>query len=264
VALAKPWRDVRVYLTGDICLVAAEHVVRADALPGRQGRIAAAHLLLERSRPIPRDELADVLWPSALPPAYDVALSAVVSKLRAAFATLGLPRDTLSAAGGCYEVRLPAGTWVDVEAAIEGVHLAEGALLAGRPGDAYGPAVVAGAILRRPFLPGADGPWIEARQRSLRAAQVRALDCLAEIHEWNGEHALALRAAREGVDLEPYRESGYRRLMRLHQRAGDAAEAVRVFEELAARLHADLGVSPSPETAGMLDGLAPSAKTAEK
>ena len=247
--MAKPWRGLRVFLLGDISLVAAGRIVRADALPGRQGRIAAAYLLMERNRPIPRDQLADVLWPGSLPPAYEVALSAIVSKLRAAFASVEVPRDALSSSAGCFEVRLPVGSWVDAEAAIQGVHMAEGALLGGRPADAYGYAVVAGAVLRRPFLPGAEGSWIDARRRSLRDAHVRALDCLAEIHEWNGEHALALRAAREAVDLEPYRESGYRRLMRLHERAGDKAEAVRTYAELAARLSADLGVSPGPEAA---------------
>jgi DNA-binding SARP family transcriptional activator len=261
--LAKPWRGLHVYLMGDLCLVGAGRVVRADALPGRQGRIAAAYLLLERSRPIPRDELADVLWQGSPPPAFEAALSAIVSKLRAAFAAVGLPRDTLSAAAGCYQVRLPAGAWLDAEAAVEGVHLAEGALLSGRPAGAYGPAVVAGAVLRRPFLPGAEGPWIDARRRSLRAAHVRALDCLAEIHEWNGEHALALRAAVEAVELEPYRESGCRRLMALHDGAGDRAEALRAYAQLAARLSADLGVSPAPETIALRDAITRTANLAK-
>jgi DNA-binding SARP family transcriptional activator len=194
--LAKPWRAaVRVYLMGEICLVAGDATLRAEQLPGRQGRLATAFLVSERSRPVSRDELADVLWPGTLPERFEVGLSAIVSKLRAAFSRLGLAREALISADGCYQLGLSAGSWVDADAAIEGVHLSEGALLAGRHADAYGPAVVAASILRCPFLPGMEGAWIDARREALCAAHVRALDCLAEVHEWNGERALALRAA---------------------------------------------------------------------
>ena len=225
-------------------------MVGGDQLPGRQGRLAAAFLLTERSRPVSRDELADVLWPDTPPPRFDVALSAIVSKLRVV-----LGRERVITASGCYRIALPQSAWVDVEAAAEGVHLAEGALLAGRPAHAYGHAVVAAAILRRPFLHGQEGPWIELRREALRTAHVRALDCLAEVHEWNGEHSLALRAAGEAVEIEPYRESGYRRLMRLHQRASDEAEGLRVYGRLVDLLDRELGAEPAAETRALRDAL---------
>lgn len=262
--MAKLWSVPRLFLVGELCLVADGKAVRGPQLPGRQGRLAIAYLVLERTRPVARDELADVLWQGSPPRAFDVALSAIVSKLRASLAELGLSRDALAADGGCYRLRLPAGSWVDVEAALEGVHLAEGALLTNRPADAYGPAVVACSILRRPFLPGVEGGWVDGRRRSLGEAQVRALDCLAAVHQWNGEHALALRAAAEAVEIEPYRESGYRRLMRLHEVAGDHAEALRVYARLASVLAADLGTTPGPETAELREQIGRRAKKPEK
>ena len=238
---------------GELAFVAGSVVLGADALPGRQGRLAAAFLITERGRPVARDELAEILWPGTLPSSFEVGLSAIVSKVRAAFSRIGLPRDALGSAGGCYELVLPPGTWIDVDAAIEGAHLAEGALLAGRHAAAYGPAVVAAAILRRAFLPGLEGSWIDARRDVLRAAHLRALDCLAVVHEWNGEHALALRAAQEAVDIEPYRESGYRRLMELHNRAGNPAEAMRVYAELTDVIGRDLNTAPGDETRALRD-----------
>ena len=45
---------------------------RLDAgLPGRQGRLLFAYLVLNRSRGCPRDELIDVLWPEGPPAAAD-------------------------------------------------------------------------------------------------------------------------------------------------------------------------------------------------
>ena len=48
--------------------------------------------------------------------------------------------------------------------------------------------------------------------------------------------------------MEPYRESGYRRLMRMHVRNGDRGEAVRAYMECKRLLEAELGVAPSEET----------------
>ena len=49
-------------------------------------------------------------------------------------------------------------------------------------------------------------------------------------------------------ELEPYRETSYRRLMRMLHGKGDRAEAVRVYLEFERLLKQDLGVSPSDET----------------
>jgi DNA-binding SARP family transcriptional activator len=112
---------------------------------------------------------------------------------------------------------------------------------------------VAAAILRRPFLPGAEGHWVERRREALRQLLVRALDVLTEIHAENREPAIALRAAEQAVSLEPFRESGYRRRMRLHQRAGDRAEARRVYERCRRLLAEELGLAPAPETVMLME-----------
>src|SRR5690348_9086140 len=223
------WRNfgalLRIYLTGDPCVLADGRLIPTAELPRRQGRLAFAYLVAERPRPVSYGELADVLWPGALPAAYEAALSALISKLRAL-----LGRRVITGVHGCYRLDLPPDAWVDVEAAHRGVHEAEAALRADQPAAAYGPAIVAATILRRPFLPGLEGEWIERRRGELRQVLVRALDVLAEVHAENREPALALRVAEQAVALEPFRESGYRRLMRLHLRAGDRAEALRVYE----------------------------------
>src|SRR5438094_2042784 len=155
---------LRIYLTGDLCLSKDGRLLRAGRLPGRQGRRLFVYLALERSRPVTRDELVESLWPQQRPTAFDVALSAMVSKLRSLLAELGLDRRTLTAASGCYRLELPAGSWIDIEAANESVHMAEAALLAGETHAGYGPAVVACAILHRPAPPGEGGIWIGTRR----------------------------------------------------------------------------------------------------
>src|ERR671931_1206682 len=53
------------------------------------------------------------------------------------------------------------------------------------------------------------------------------------------------RAARGRRGGEPFRESGYARLMEIHEARGNVAEAVRVFDELRVLLRDELGTAPS-------------------
>jgi DNA-binding SARP family transcriptional activator len=247
---------LRIYLAGEVQVERGERLLRDTDFSGRQGRLALVFLVLQRESPVPQAELAEVLWPDRLPPSWPVALSAVISKLRARLGTLGLDRDRVIAnALRCYQFRPPLETWIDVEAAARALDQAEGATLAGQPEFAYGPALIATTIARRPFLAGEDAPWIADRRRQLLDILVRALDCRVESLLWNGETALALDQAREAVRLEPFRESGYRRLMQVLVSRGDRAEAVRVFEECRRLLADELGVSPSAETASLLRSL---------
>jgi DNA-binding SARP family transcriptional activator len=52
----------------------------------------------------------------------------------------------------------------------------------------------------------------------------------------------------DGRAAAPYRESGYRFLMQALADEGNAAEALRVYEELRARLRDELGAAPSAPT----------------
>ena len=244
---------LRIYLAGEVAAERGEQLLREGDLPGRQGRLAFVYLVAERERAVPQSELAELLWPELPPTSWPVALSAVISKLRQKLAALGLDRDRIIAnAFRCYQFRPPVETWIDIEAAADAVHHAEGALLANQPQAAYGPALIATTIARRPFLTGEDAPWVMTRRERLREILVRALDCRVEALIWNGELALAQDQARAAVDLEPFRESGYRRLMQVLVKRGDRAEAVRIYNDCKRRLAEELGVAPSDETESLM------------
>jgi SARP family transcriptional regulator, regulator of embCAB operon len=241
---------LRVYLAGEVQVEHGELLLRESQLPGRQGRLAFAYLAAERERAVSQSELADLLWPEGAPPSWTVAMSAIVSKLRARLASVGLSRsEVVAQALGCYQLRLPPGAWVDLEAAAGALHQAEGAVLANEPEAAYGPALIATIISRRSFLPGEDSPWAGQRRVGLAELLVRALECLSRASAARGEVELALAHAREVVRLDPFRESGYRLLMTLLGARGERAEAMRVYERCRRLLSEELGVSPSVETA---------------
>jgi DNA-binding SARP family transcriptional activator len=64
----------------------------------------------------------------------------------------------------------------------------------------------------------------------------------------NGEYTLAIEAARDAVDAEPFRETAYQLLMRAHAAAGNTAEALRTYECCRLLVADELGVDPSPST----------------
>jgi SARP family transcriptional regulator, regulator of embCAB operon len=240
---------LRIHLSGRFGIEAEGELFGPRVFPGPQGRAAFAYLVGRRGMPVSRAALADALWGERRPPASAAALNALVSKLRGVLGRAGMEgSDVLRGEGGSLELTLPAGTWVDHEVAADAIHEAEAALRDGDHPRAYGPSAVAHHIARRPFLPDVRGEWFDQRRERLTEILTRSIECRAAVYLWNGEHPLALEAASELVALRPFRESGYRLLMRAHAAAGNAAEALRVYEACRFLIAEELGVSPSPET----------------
>ena len=241
--------NVRISLTDHLAVEANGTRLDERRFPGRQGRIVFAYLAAQNGRPVSRDELADLLWGEELPATWEKALRVLMTKLRALLEECGIDGSTaLTSAFGCYKLTLPEGSWIDVEAATDAVERAEAALTEGDLGEARSHAAVAAALARRSFLAGEDGAWVEDRRRELREVLVRSLECLRDASLAAGDHSEAVRHATEVTELEPFRESGYRRLMQAHTASGDPAEALRVYEGCRRFLADELGTYPSPET----------------
>lgn len=240
---------MRVYLTGSLFLEAGEHLLAEQALPGPQGRHLLGFLAAEHARPLSRDELASEIWPASLPPGWDSSLKAIVSKVRAALSRAGLPgTELIRNAFGSYQFQLPRHGWVDVDAAVLAVHLAEAAAKGGDLDDAAGHAFVARLITARSFLPGVEGIWADEWRRKLQELRIRAVECMAGIQLQRGQTSAAIQSAELVLGLDELRESGWRLLMRAHAAAGNVGTALRAFDRCRLTLREQLGAVPSPST----------------
>ena len=247
-----PERRLRVFVAGGIALRAADGTVVGErAFAGRQARRLFVRLAASHG-PIAQEDLADDLWGTDWPPAWAVALRALVSKLRATLAAAGVSGGIVSR-DGAYELRLPGDAWLDLDAAADAIHRAETSLHGGSLADACGWALAARAIATRPLLPGEDGDWLDDLRLRLADVRLRALECLGEIWLANGDPVAAARDAREAIGVDPFRETAHRLLIRAHLAAGERGAAVRAFQALSEGLARELGVAPSPETAALLD-----------
>jgi SARP family transcriptional regulator, regulator of embCAB operon len=212
-----------------------------NLLPGPQGRLLFAYLALSRLQTVSRDALMDALWADARPADAGGALSALLSKTRAVVgADVLRGRSELTLA-------LPEPAHVDVEVAVSMLHSAESAVAVGDWRRAWAPAQSALLVGRRTFMPEAETPWAEVWRRRLADVRVRALECYAEVClELSGpELPGAERAARELVDVAPFRESAHLLLMRTLAASGNVAEALTAYERLRVLLRDELGVAPS-------------------
>lgn len=236
------------YLAGRVRVERGDALIDEVDLPGRQGRLLLALLVAERGRSLSRDQLADELWGASPPAAWDVALRALVSKLRRVLEGVGLAPEALSHGPGGYQLHLPVTAWVDTEAAGEAVHAAETALARGRADEAYGWAYVGYHITGRSFLNGEEGPWVRRFRSRLQTLRLRALDCVVVCSTANGELAEAVRAAEDALEVDPLREATYQRYMQALASAGARVEALRVWERCRQALDEEIGVRPSAQT----------------
>ena len=237
--------SLRITLAGRVGIEAGGTPVAGRGL-GPLGRLALAYLVLERERPVPRDELADVLWGEDLPRSWETSVRVVISKVRAVLAGAGLAAgEVLTTEDGCYQVHLPPGSVVDLDEAAQGLESALACLDAGAPAEAAGAAAAAAAVAARQLMPGASGAWVERRQAELRELRLRALEVLSDASAASGDTDRAVAAAEEAVALEPLRESAHLRVLAAHAGSGNRAEALRAYERARRVLAEELGVSPS-------------------
>src|SRR3954453_9715552 len=212
------------------------------ALPGRQGRLLFAYLVLNRDRPVRRDELVDALWSeNGQPESADALLRPPLSRLRKALGPGRLEGRTE------LTLVLPDDAWIDWEVAHAALARTREALGAGDHASAWQAATEAAEIASAGLLPGLEADWIDERRRELADLRVEALEATAVAGAaLGGAHlAGAERAARAAVEAAPFRESARAALMEILRAGGNVAEALRAYEELRTMLRDELGTPPS-------------------
>jgi SARP family transcriptional regulator, regulator of embCAB operon len=238
--------DSKIQLCGRLVVKLGARRVE-DALPGPNGRLLFAYLVLNRFRRIGREELLMAIYGEEVTPDHQPRLSVLLSKLRRVVG------PDLLAGRSEIELVLPPGTFVDVEAALEAAHRAESHIANGEWAEAWGPAGVAYHVANRPLLQGQDRPWLEEWQRRLDDVRLRGLECFAAARLGLGGSAVsqAEECARRLTELAPYRETGHRILMEALERRGNVAEALLAYDRLRVLLRNDLGIAPSPAMQGI-------------
>ncbi len=221
-------------------------------------------LLAHRGRPLQREAITETLWPALSPEAanrdFKVALNALTRALEPTRSPEA-PSAYMGREGSTYFVRPEADVWLDtaefVRAAEAGLAQAE----AGQPDAALEWLRAALQAYGGDFLPEAlyDDWASEARERLL-ALYLRAADRLAGLLIQAGHCDEGVTTCQLILERDPCWEHAYRLMMLAHERQGNRAQALRVYQRCCSVLRQELAVEPSPATTALYARLAASAE----
>lgn len=222
-------------------------------LPGLEGRKVQellSYLLIHRSKPHPREFLAELLWGSS-------AGSQTRKYLRQTLWQLQSALDG-QAGGGGGSMLLVDAEWVGVNPQVEpwlDVALLERSFsqiqdISGRNLDSRCQQGLQEAIevYHGDLLEGCYEEWCLFERERLRMMYIVMLEKLTDCCEACGEYERGLLYCSRVLRMDPARERTHRRLMRLHVLAGDRTAALRQYERCVAVLARELGVGPAKRT----------------
>ena len=235
---------ISIRLLGRFAVEREGQEIALRAFGGRLARRLLRLLALRRGTLVPKDLIAEALWPEDPPADPAGNIEVLVSRIRRALGDRTLIRTgpdgyVLADGGRC---------WVDAEAFLAAVQAGQ-ARLAARPAEALTSFRTALGIWRGEPLPeDTYADWAQADRRHLFLSYLEALDGAAAAALDSAGTAAAAEAAswaRQAVAAEPLRESSVLLLVRALAAAGDQAGALAAFDEYRDRLAAQAGLAPT-------------------
>lgn len=237
---------VKIRLLGRFAVERDGQEIALRAFGGRLARRLLRLLALRRGTLVPKDLIAEALWPEDPPadPAGNIEI--LVSRIRRALGD----RTLIQTGPGGYILADGARCWVDAEAFLAAVQAGQ-ARTAARPAEALTSFRTALGIWRGEPLPeDIYADWAQADRRHLFLTYLEALDGAAAAALDSAGTAAAAEAAswaRQAVAAEPLRESSVLWLVRALAAAGDQAGALAAFDGYRDRLAAATGLAPTPQ-----------------
>jgi len=223
------------------------------------GKVKAllAYLIMESDRPVPREELATLLWPEQSEESAHNGLRQALSKLRRAlsdhaseFPFLLLQNDTI-------QFNTRSDVWVDTWAFTKIIGESAGhrhrrlktcstcARLLRHTYEMY-----RGDFLEWLSIPESIGfeEWATVRRVQMRSQISEALLQLASYYAHSGDYAYVQVYATRQLELDPLSEEAHYHMMRSLAVLGNRSEAITYFKTFSRLLDDELGIRPSVET----------------
>jgi len=98
--------------------------------------------------------------------------------------------------------------------------------------------------------------WLLVEREKFNLLYQETLWCLALTQQAMQAHVEAGQTLTRLIQIDPLRERSYRVLMNIRAQQGDCAGALRVHDQCARTLVAELGIAPSPETRRLRERIA--------
>ncbi len=195
-------------------------------------------------------EMAELLWPGAVPAAWRNLIQVYISRLRTFLEPSRLPREAsriIISAGGGYRLELDPES-LDLARFTSLATLAERAAGQAQQQAACELYEQALACWRGPLLAGGN-PELQAHPaaRAINLHRLAVTMSYAEVALALGRAAQAKHWLRQVAEAEPLHETLHAQLMLALAGSGEQAAALRLYGDIRSRLAGQLGADPGPE-----------------
>lgn len=194
-----------------------------------------SYLLIHRAAPQAREHLAFLFWPDTSEAQALTNLRNLLHKLRQALPT---PERFLLIDARSVQWRPDAPYTLDVATFEQAVAQATTCVDLARASDLY----------HGELLPGCYEDWILPERERLRQLALDLLERLITLLEAQRDYRAAISYSQRLLQLEPFNEALYRRLMSLYAANADRAGALRVYQRCVAMLQAEFAAEPAVAT----------------
>ncbi|MFN8473961.1 MAG: BTAD domain-containing putative transcriptional regulator [Anaerolineae bacterium] len=243
---------IKFYTLGRFVLVRdGQPVTRAEWRTHRAATLCKV-LLTHRGQRLHKEQLQDWIWPEASLQAASRNLRVALSELRRVLEPDRQARDESSfveSSGDTVELHAD-GLWVDSQQLVDVAEIdpdAPNALLR---------LQAAADLYRGAYLPDdLYEDWASLERERLELAHETVLLRLAQAYALNAQHAEALRVCRRALVGNPTSEVFAEHAMQYAAQAGDAAQALTVYQEFCAALETRFQLRPSPRLAELAQGI---------
>lgn len=215
---------------------------------GGLGRWILKYLLTNRSHPVTRDQLVEVIWPDASPRSSRNRLHVALHSLRSDLARIS-SRPVVVYSDGTYRLDPDIEVWLDTEAFMAASAAAKLAERAEPLSVAVACAEAAAALYTGDFLE--DTPyaeWAVVDRERFFVTYLDVLDRLSRVYFEADRYADCIDACQRLLARDRWYEPAYRLLMRCHARQNRPHLAAQQYELWSRELRAELGLAPDPET----------------
>lgn len=234
---------IRIRLLGRFAVLRGSEEIPPRAFGGRLPQQLLRLLALRRGTLVPKDVIAEALWPERRPADAGGNIEVLVSRIRRALGN----RTLVQTGPGGYALTGDGRCWVDAEAFLAAVEAGR-ALLAERPAEALVSFRNALEIWSgEPLAEDMYVEWAQENRRHLALALLEALEGAATVALATGDPAEAVLWAERALAREPLREASAMLAVQALAASGDQAGALAAFDSFRRRLAREAGLDPSPD-----------------
>jgi predicted ATPase/DNA-binding SARP family transcriptional activator len=213
------------------------------------------YLLLHRSLPLQRNQVAFEIWPDTREAEAKAKLRRNLHLLTAYLPAMPAERPWVQSDRTSVGWNLTAGAWLDVDVFEVLTRRVQLAATADGSGELRLWLEGAIALYRGDLAQGFDDAWVDHHRDRLRALYRQVLDDLGALESAEGHVEAARAMTLRLLALDPLHEPAIGRLMRVQVALGDRAAAIATYEDYRARLDAAYGIVPSPDCLALYDAI---------